>query len=210
MTRAAEPMLPTLKYVDICEELRRRIKAGVHKPGDRLPSQVRLAQEFGVALLTLRQALQLLESLGYLYRKSGSGTYVARPKPPCLTALVVDDDESIREALRTRLVRMGWSVETAGNGEEGLRLMERVKVDLIFLDLVMPGMDGAEAFRKTHELDADIPVVIVTAYPESELMARALRVGPFAVVRKPFRASDIQSIVKSLFGAAAVIGKRTS
>ena len=186
--------LPSLKYVDISEELRRRIEVGHYAPGQQLPPQVRLAQEFGVALLTLRQGLQLLESQGYLYRKSGSGTYAKLPTGSREIALVVDDDESVRVVLVAHLAALGWDAIGAQSGPEALALVATREVGIVFLDLVMPVMDGVEAFRKIREINPDVPVVVVTGYPDSDLMERALRVGSFTLLRKPFSTSDIQRL----------------
>jgi DNA-binding NarL/FixJ family response regulator len=61
----------------------------------------------------------------------------------------------------------------------------------------MPGMDGAELFRRIKEVKPELPVVIFTGHPESDLMSRALAYGPFSIMNKPFRPSDITQIVSS-------------
>ena len=205
--------LPSLKYVDISEELRRRIEAGQYAPGQQLPPQVRLAQEFGVALLTLRQGLQLLESQGYLYRRSGSGTFVKLRSESQKVALVVDDDEAVRTVLAAHLTALGWEPVGAQSGSEALAVMATRDVAIVFLDLVMPVMDGAETFAKVREINPDVPVVVVTGYPDSDLVERALRVGSFTLLRKPFSAADIQrlggpdaGIGSSPIGRAVVTG----
>jgi DNA-binding NtrC family response regulator len=69
--------------------------------------------------------------------------------------------------------------------------------NLIFLDLKMPEIDGAEIFSRIKKIKPNMPVVIITGYPESELMMRALSCGPFSVMNKPFSSSDIIQLVNS-------------
>jgi len=70
-------------------------------------------------------------------------------------------------------------------------------LDLVFLDLKMPGMDGAELFRQIKAIKPELPVTIITGYPDSDMMVRALAQGPFGVMNKPFGESDIITAVHS-------------
>jgi len=87
------------------------------------------------------------------------------PRPPC-PVLVIDDEAAARQLTRAMLEKEGWSVTEAGNGVEALRCMERERPSLIFLDLMMPEMDGfafaAEVRR--HAEWRTIPIVVVTAH----------------------------------------------
>jgi CheY-like chemotaxis protein len=67
--------------------------------------------------------------------------------------------------------------------------------NLVFLDLLMPGMNGAETFREIRQIDPVANVVIITAYPDSALMSEALQVGPFAVMRKPFSLEELRVVL---------------
>jgi FixJ family two-component response regulator len=62
---------------------------------------------------------------------------------------------------------------------------------MVFLDLKMPGMDGAEFFRQMKTIKPRLPVIIITGYPDSDIMARALAQAPFGLMNKPFNESDI-------------------
>jgi DNA-binding response OmpR family regulator len=68
---------------------------------------------------------------------------------------------------------------------------------LVFLDLKMPGMDGAELFKRIKEAKPNLPVTIVTGYPDSDLMMRALTYGPLGVMNKPFSGSNILAAVNN-------------
>ena len=115
-----------------------------------------------------------------------------------LRILVVDDDELITVLFRETLERMGHTVITAGDGLEGLKYVEQMNFDYIFLDLKLPEMDGAELFRHIRNIRPTVPVTIITGYPDSDIMARALEQGPFGVMNKPFDVSDITTVVEQL------------
>jgi len=105
--------------------------------------------------------------------------------------LVIDDEEIIRALLEETVTDLGHRVVSAGTSSEGLELVTQQDFDLVFLDLKMPDMDGAELFRRIKIIKPKLPVIIITGYPDSDMMARALVHGPFAVMNKPFSESDI-------------------
>ncbi|MBI5885003.1 MAG: response regulator [Deltaproteobacteria bacterium] len=79
--------------------------------------------------------------------------------------LVVDDEEGLRLLYKEELEEAGWEVTLAASGEESLRRIEEGKIDLVLLDIKMPGMDGVEVLRHVKERWKDLPVVLCTAYP---------------------------------------------
>jgi len=105
--------------------------------------------------------------------------------------LVVDDDETIRILFKETLEELRHEVKVAEDSLKGLDLVTQLDFDLVFLDLKMPGMDGAELFRQMRIIKPRLPVIIITGYPNSEMMARALAQGPLGVMGKPFGESDI-------------------
>lgn len=114
--------------------------------------------------------------------------------------LVIDDEDTVRALFREVLEEIGHMVLTAKDGTEGLELVKREEVDLVFLDLKMPGMNGVETFREIKTEKPTLPVVIITGYPDSDMMAQALAQGPFAIMNKPFRVKDILEAVNSFLG----------
>jgi excisionase family DNA binding protein len=114
------------------------------------------------------------------------------------TILVVDDEEAIRDLMVRALASKTRSVLTAGSGDEALELVRRHEVDLVLLDLSMPGMNGVETFREIHSLRPALPVMIVTGYPDSDLMAQALEIGSFTMISKPVGLAQIQKTVDRL------------
>lgn len=111
--------------------------------------------------------------------------------------LVVDDDEMIRVLFEKTLEELGHSVTTAESSSSGFKFVERFDFDLVFLDLKMSGMDGAELLRRIRGIKPGLPVVVITGYPDSEMMSRALAQGPFGIMNKPFAESDIVIAINS-------------
>ena len=118
--------------------------------------------------------------------------------------LVVDDEPSIGELFKESLNENIYQVTTTLSSLEALELMSEKHFDLIFLDLLMPELDGAELFRRIRQMDKNIPVAIITGYPDSDLMKRAMEYGPFTVMKKPFNSDDIMNIVRSFVQGAVV------
>ena len=111
--------------------------------------------------------------------------------------LVIDDDETICSLFKDTLEELGHAVTTVRESSKGLELVKDRDYDLVFLDLKMPGMDGAQLFRRIKVAKPKLPVTIITGYPDSELMRSALAHGPFGVMNKPFRGSDILTAVEN-------------
>lgn len=114
--------------------------------------------------------------------------------------LIVDDEEEIRSVLTEALQAEGRKILQASNGLEALRWVESVPVDLVILDLMMPEMDGAETFRRLHKAYPELPVVIVTAYTESDLMVKVIEIGPFTVISKPVDVHKLRKVVDQIAG----------
>jgi len=100
--------------------------------------------------------------------------------------LLVDDEADVREVLREYLDGQGFDVETAEDGERALAAARRARPDLILLDVRMPGLDGVQTLRRLRELDASVPVVMVTANDDVSLARETLRLGAIDYVAKPF------------------------
>lgn len=111
--------------------------------------------------------------------------------------LVVDDEETIRALFKETLGELGHKVVAVGDGSEALELAKQTDFDLVFADLKMPGMDGAEFLRQLKLIRPKAIVTIITGYPNSDIMGRALAQGPFGVMNKPFSDSDIITAVNN-------------
>ena len=111
--------------------------------------------------------------------------------------IVIDDDETICSLFSDTLADVGYKVTAVTDPYEALELLKKRDYDLVFLDLKMPGMDGAELLRQIKVAKPEIPVTLITGYPESDLMMKALDYGPLGVMKKPFKSSDILITVKN-------------
>ena len=114
--------------------------------------------------------------------------------------LVVDDEPDILEILRYNLVREGYEVFTASDGEEGVRLAQQEKPDLVVLDIMMPKMDGVEVcrtLRSNHQFDQTL-IAFLTARDEDYSQIAALDVGGDDYITKPIRPRVFMSRIKAL------------
>jgi len=110
--------------------------------------------------------------------------------------LIVDDEAVIRLGLRTMLEAQGYRVVgEAADGSRALDLVSRLKPDLVFLDIKMPGVDGVQAARRLQR-DGNTPVVILTAYSDREFVDSAKGAGVLAYLVKPVRESDLRPAIE--------------
>ena len=109
--------------------------------------------------------------------------------------LIVDDDERMREYVRVNLEMEGYTVREAGDGEEGLQVLEESTPDLVLLDVMMPGVDGWEMLRRVQERHGvgSIPVVMFSGQLESALGREAEERGAQGFVGKPF---DLRALIE--------------
>ena len=113
------------------------------------------------------------------------------------TILVVDDELSIRESL-SLILEDDFKVLTAASGEGAVKKVADEKVDLVLLDIRMPGMDGIETLRHLKKIDKDLTVVMVTAVNDVEKASQATRYGSYEYMVKPFDVKDLLETTKKL------------
>jgi DNA-binding NtrC family response regulator len=103
--------------------------------------------------------------------------------------LVVDDEELYRRALERILVRCGYAVTCARDAAEAMTVVGAEPLDLVLCDVRMPGINGLELVRQIHDVDADLPCIVMTGYDSVEHSVEALRAGAFWYLNKPFESS---------------------
>ena len=108
--------------------------------------------------------------------------------------LVIDDDAVVGRSFDRVLSDKGYEVDTARNGEEGLKDMEFQEYDVVFTDIKMPGMDGLEVAERIKARCPWTPVVVITGYGTEENEARAHVLGVNGFVRKPLTPEMIESV----------------
>ena len=111
--------------------------------------------------------------------------------------LVVDDEPLVGKLFKESLNKTNYEVTATLSSIEALELFNTRHFDLIFVDLLIPELDGAELFGRIRQIDKQIPVAIITGYPDSDLMVKAMEYGPFTVLKKPFTGDDILNTVRS-------------
>jgi len=99
---------------------------------------------------------------------------------------IIDDDESVREALWGLVRSVGFAVSTFGSAEEFVNSDQLGSADCLILDVCMPGMSGIELQRQLVAGDYGVPVIFITAHGDEDIRAQALRGGAEAVLIKPF------------------------
>ena len=112
--------------------------------------------------------------------------------------LVVDDDREIRDLLARFLARHGMRVTTAKDGVEMIRLLDERRIDLVVLDLMLPGEDGLSLTRRLRQDRADIPIVMLTAMGEDTDRIVGLEMGADDYVAKPFNPRELLARIKAV------------
>ncbi|MEZ6036263.1 MAG: sigma-54 dependent transcriptional regulator [Planctomycetota bacterium] len=110
--------------------------------------------------------------------------------------LIVDDEEGVREGLRTLLQHEGLHVETAGTAEDGLRRVETRSFDIVLLDLNLPGADGLSSITRFRQGNPAPDVLILTGYGTVAKTVESMRKGASDVIEKPFSSDRILAVVR--------------
>ena len=109
--------------------------------------------------------------------------------------LVVDDEESMRDFLSIMLGKEGYSVRAFPGGGPALEFFKNNRCDLVITDLRMPGMNGVEFLKEIKALDAEVPVVMVTAYASVDTAIDAMKSGAYDYFTKPFKVEEIKHLI---------------
>jgi len=118
-----------------------------------------------------------------------------------IRVMVVDDHPMVRSGLKA-LLSVYDDLEFAGeaaNGAEAVRLCDRIKPDVVLMDLVMPEMDGAAATRAIRERHPQVRVVVLTSFKEDELVQGALRAGAIGYLLKDASADDLARAIRAAY-----------
>jgi two-component system KDP operon response regulator KdpE len=111
--------------------------------------------------------------------------------------LVVDDEPSIRQALRVTLSKIGFDVAEASTGEEALALIRGARYDAVLLDMNMPGMGGMTACREIRQLSPGLPILMLTIRDHQDDKVEALESGADDYVTKPFHMRELTARVRA-------------
>jgi CheY-like chemotaxis protein len=112
--------------------------------------------------------------------------------------LVVDDDPVLQDLFQTFLKKIGFSRVVVGTAKEAVKCLRKQKFDLMFLDLQLPDAPGDQVYQTAKQIDPDLNVIVITGYPDSEILDRILQVCPVTVLKKPLKIEQLYQTVKIL------------
>jgi twitching motility two-component system response regulator PilH len=139
--------------------------------------------------------------IGLFKKPQGNAGEPSLPAGPA-TILVVDDSPTETAVFRNALIKAGFRVETAVNGEEGVEAAQRLHPNLILMDVIMPGLNGFQATRmlKRDPATAEIPVIVVTTKGQQTDRTWGLRQGAVDYLVKPVDPKELVARVKVALG----------
>jgi len=109
--------------------------------------------------------------------------------------MVIDDDEIMRLSCEQILKKVGYRVETFGNGHEGIERLKVVRPPLLVVDIKMPELDGFEVIKIVRKIDPDLVIVVITGYATIETAVDAMKAGAYDFLPKPFTPSELRLII---------------
>ena len=116
--------------------------------------------------------------------------------------LVVEDEEKLRRVIELQLISAGFDVDKAGTAEEGLKLVDRA--DLVLTDLKLPNMDGLELLGLIRRQNAQVPVIMMTAFGSVETAVEAMKAGATDFLLKPFSLDHLMQVVNKALEVRAL------
>jgi excisionase family DNA binding protein len=137
------------------------------------------------------------------YRRDDLDAFLQRSAPESHAGpivLIVDDDERLREYVRVNLEMEGYTVHEAGSGEEGMKVLDELRPDLVLLDVMMPRVDGWEMLQLMHERHGvgSIPVVMFSGKVDDAAADQATERGAQGFIGKPFDPQELIAQTKQL------------
>lgn len=109
--------------------------------------------------------------------------------------LAVDDEQNIRRLIRNEFALEGYDVTTAQNGEEGLRLFEQNRFEVVLLDIKLPKLNGLEVLKKIKQQSSTAEVIMITGYGDIKSAVESLKLGARDYLTKPFKLDELLSLV---------------
>ena len=111
------------------------------------------------------------------------------------TILVVDDDPSVRRFLKSALRKKGHRVVAAATGQEAVPMVFHQQVDIVLIDVKMPGLSGTQTLRHLLEVDPSLAVIMLTGYGSIATAREAMRLGAYDYLTKPFDPAYLEEAI---------------
>src|SRR5436190_19202192 len=115
--------------------------------------------------------------------------------------LLIDDETDVQYSFRRIFDSREIELTTASSGEEGLKLIAKVRPDLVLMDVRMGGMNGLETLRRIRQTDAKLPVIMMTAYGTTPTAIEAMKLGAYDYLLKPFDVPRLKQLVAAALQA---------
>jgi len=128
-----------------------------------------------------------------------------RPMSKKSTILVIDDEETMRNACQQVLSKNGYHTEISADGADGLRKVREIPPDLVLVDLKMPGISGMEVLEKIRKIDSTIISIVITGYATIESAVEAMKRGAYDFLPKPFTPDELRIIIKRGLGRRELV-----
>jgi len=122
-----------------------------------------------------------------------------------LTAMVVEDEGVANELLSSTFKNFFSEVSSAFNGKEALEMFERLQPDIVFVDIVMPEMDGIELSRKIREMNPNQIIIVISASNDIQKISESIEIGVNSFIQKPI---DTKKIIELLSNVTSLISKK--
>ena len=121
--------------------------------------------------------------------------------------LVVDDDVSVLDATSVLLKEYGYEVATSSNAGEAIEILQRKNIEIVLTDIVMPEISGIELVRAIHDINPNMPVILMTAYADMEKVINALKIGAFDFITKPYSAQLLIHSIERAYSYSSIVQK---
>jgi DNA-binding NtrC family response regulator len=115
-----------------------------------------------------------------------------------MSVLVVDDNVSLLVTMSLILRRVGYSVMTAKSGKEAVECVKQNNVHIIFMDIKMPHKNGVDVYKELKKMIPEVPVVMMTAYTQNELIQEGINAGVYDVLYKPLDMDQVIDIIRKV------------
>ena len=123
-----------------------------------------------------------------------------------LEILVVDDNRSMRQTLSGIIQEQGHHVTQAEDGYQAMNEVKKTSFDLVFMDIIMPGINGVQVLREIKKIDPEVVVVMMTGFSVEHLVNDAVAEGAISVMYKPFQPAKVMEFVESAFKPQLTVG----
>jgi CheY-like chemotaxis protein len=121
------------------------------------------------------------------------------------TILVVDDNQDLLETFAMILKHRGYEVQTACDGLSAVDRFKEQNFDVTLMDIVMPEMNGVDAFKKIREIQPDASIILMTAYSDEELIRTAMDEGVTLIIQKPIRIDLLIKLINETAGNEPIL-----